>query len=166
MILPKNQAASRSLGNSFETRLQRALVPQSFMSQHREEFSKSKAVDKKWFIRIGRLWGWQVGGWEMLCPKNLPGYSFTIKNVGRGRRTSFFFLSRHHASIISSSSRLSRGVFLSLQGQARSTNYCFSCVQAACPGLPWWLSGKESACQCRRRGFNPRVRKIPWRRKW
>ena len=22
-------------------------------------------------------------------------------------------------------------------------------------GLPWWLSGKESACQCRRRGFNP-----------
>ena len=22
-------------------------------------------------------------------------------------------------------------------------------------GLPWGLSGKESACQCRRRGFNP-----------
>ena len=22
-------------------------------------------------------------------------------------------------------------------------------------GLPWWLSGKESACQCRRHGFNP-----------
>ena len=33
-------------------------------------------------------------------------------------------------------------------------------------GLPWWLSGKESACQCRRREFNPWVRKIPWRRKW
>jgi len=28
-------------------------------------------------------------------------------------------------------------------------------------GLPWWLSGKESACQYRRRGFNPWVRKIP-----
>ena len=28
-------------------------------------------------------------------------------------------------------------------------------------GLPWWLSGKESACQCRRLGFNPWVRKIP-----
>ena len=30
-------------------------------------------------------------------------------------------------------------------------------------GLPRWLTGKESACQCRRRrrqGFNPRVRKI------
>ena len=28
------------------------------------------------------------------------------------------------------------------------------------------LSGKESACQCRRYGFNPWVRKIPWRRAW
>ena len=33
-------------------------------------------------------------------------------------------------------------------------------------GLPWWLSGRESTCQCRRRRFDPRVRKIPWRRKW
>ena len=36
-------------------------------------------------------------------------------------------------------------------------------------GLPSWLSGKESTCQCRRhkrRGFDPWVRKIPWRRKW
>ena len=33
--------------------------------------------------------------------------------------------------------------------------------------LPRWLSGKESACQCRRlgrHGFSPWVRKIPWRR--
>ena len=32
-----------------------------------------------------------------------------------------------------------------------------------------WCSGKESACQCRRRKrhrFDPWVRKIPWRRKW
>ena len=26
--------------------------------------------------------------------------------------------------------------------------------------------GKESTCQCRRRGFNPWVGKMPWRRKW
>ena len=30
-------------------------------------------------------------------------------------------------------------------------------------GLPWWLSGKEPAWQCR---FDPWVGKIPWRRKW
>ena len=28
-------------------------------------------------------------------------------------------------------------------------------------GLPWWLSGKESACQCRRHGFNPWSGKTP-----
>ena len=32
-------------------------------------------------------------------------------------------------------------------------------------GLPWWFSGKECTCQCRRRGFDFWVRKIPWRRK-
>ena len=30
--------------------------------------------------------------------------------------------------------------------------------------LPWWLSGKESACQCRRWGFDPWVREISWGR--
>ena len=35
--------------------------------------------------------------------------------------------------------------------------------------FPRWHSSKESACQCRRHkrcGFDPWVRKIPWRRKW
>ena len=29
-------------------------------------------------------------------------------------------------------------------------------------GLPWWLSGKASACQCR---FDPWVRNTPWRKR-
>ena len=33
-------------------------------------------------------------------------------------------------------------------------------------GLPKWLRGKESTCQCRRCGFDPCVEKVPWRRKW
>ena len=36
-------------------------------------------------------------------------------------------------------------------------------------GLLWWLSDKESVCQCKRRRrlrFSPCVGKIPWRRKW
>ena len=28
-------------------------------------------------------------------------------------------------------------------------------------GLPWWLSGKEFTCQCRRHGFDPWSGKIP-----
>ena len=27
--------------------------------------------------------------------------------------------------------------------------------------LPWWLSGKEPACQCRKYRFHPWVEKIP-----
>ena len=32
--------------------------------------------------------------------------------------------------------------------------------------FPGSSDGKESACNCRRLGFNPRVGKIPWRREW
>ena len=28
-------------------------------------------------------------------------------------------------------------------------------------GFPWWLSGEESVCHCRRHGFDPWVGKIP-----
>ena len=37
-----------------------------------------------------------------------------------------------------------------------------------CPNyrLPRWFSGQEPACQCRRWGFDPRVGKIAWRKKW
>ena len=33
-------------------------------------------------------------------------------------------------------------------------------------GLPWWLRWWRICVQCRRPGFNPWVRKTPWRRKW
>ena len=39
---------------------------------------------------------------------------------------------------------------------------CTSCYS----GFPGGSSGKESTCQSRRGGFDPWIRKIPWRRKW
>ena len=39
---------------------------------------------------------------------------------------------------------------------------CYLLIQ----GLPWWFSGKEPTCQCRRCGFDPWVGKIPCRRTW
>ena len=41
-----------------------------------------------------------------------------------------------------------------------------SYLYCATQGLPKWLSGKESFCQCRKWGFDPWVGKIPWRRQW
>ena len=37
----------------------------------------------------------------------------------------------------------------------------FKFVKIVVQGLPWWLSGKESTCQCRRHRFDPWVMKIP-----
>ena len=45
---------------------------------------------------------------------------------------------------------------------------CVSSVHLQ-PGFPGGSAGKEPACQCRRRkrrGFDPWLGKIPWRRKW
>ena len=38
----------------------------------------------------------------------------------------------------------------------------FVLYSVSATGLPPWLSGKESTCQCRRYGFDPWVRKISW----
>ena len=35
-----------------------------------------------------------------------------------------------------------------------------------CEGLPWWLRWLRIYLQFRRPGFDPWVRKIPWRREW
>ena len=50
------------------------------------------------------------------------------------------------------------------QQQQQLMSLLYHCKIA--PGLPWWLSGEESACQCRRCGFDFWVAKILWRRKW
>ena len=58
---------------------------------------------------------------------------------------------------------LSTDIFLKL----RTVNHKLAQWLAA--EIPRWLSGKESACQCRRHRrsrFDPWVGKIPWRRKW
>ena len=45
-------------------------------------------------------------------------------------------------------------------------SHCSSCfpippTEQQSLGLPWWLSGKESTCQCRRHGFHPWSGTIP-----
>ena len=73
-----------------------------------------------------------------------------------------------------------RGTFCGIEGTCflcqHKTYLCYQCdiflTFSWYPlglGLPDGASGKEPACQCRRckrRGFNPWVGKIPWRRAW
>ena len=58
----------------------------------------------------------------------------------------------------------------SCQGWGRGANSVISCEVGRIPlrispqnyktGLPWWFSGKESACQCKRHRFDPQFGKI------
>jgi len=54
-----------------------------------------------------------------------------------------------------------------LGGRCHDSNFKdeISKVQKRKMGLPWWLSGKESDCQCRRHGFDLWSRKIPHAKK-
>ena len=59
------------------------------------------------------------------------------------------------------------------RGEQRSRAcFCTGCVHISprgTPGPPRWSSGREPASPCRRHKrhrFDPRVRKIPWRRAW
>ena len=78
-------------------------------------------------------------------PQELTGLQFSNQRKHQeGKRTSLSLLSGHHASIISSSSKSGEGVFLSLPGETRSTDYCL-CVQRACPRDHWLpeLTGQD-----------------------
>ena len=60
-----------------------------FMSQHREEFSESKVVDKKWFPRTGGLWPYtrvarNATLWEP------TGLQFCHQRKGKERQRTFF----------------------------------------------------------------------------
>lgn len=68
------------------------------------------------------------------CTENFLGYSFIIKGKVRRWRRTLSFLSRH-ASIISSSSRSGRGVFLFLCGQARSQVIVFHVCREHIQGI-------------------------------
>ena len=65
------------------------------------------------------------------------------------------------------------GKFLCFAVSTPRTFLSFSCTESKIGtliiGMPEGFldgsTGKESVCQCRRYGFNPWVRKLPWRRK-
>ena len=100
----------------------------------------------------GRDWeGWE-DGWQRTGGNVFKRMKVFIIFWG-GQRCSLFWLWWRYADI-------RNGPTVTLN---RSVYYTLVIPQWR---LPWWLSSKESACQGRRRRFDPWVGKIPWRRKW
>ena len=59
--------------------------------------------------------------------------------------------------------------FLELGGKRIRISHRLEVTEQATDWFPRWLSGKQTPCQCRRhkgRRFDPRVGRIPWRRRW
>ena len=84
-----------------------------------------------------------------------------VQNQGIGRAIlSLKFLGKNlfHALFVASGVASSPCFFFVL----------FLVLDASLPSLALrrWPSGKESVCPCRRQGFDPWVRKIPWSRQW
>ena len=66
---------------------------QSFMSQHRKSSVRGKMMDKKWFIRIGCLWGLQVGERGGAMPWELSGLQlYDQRKSGEREETTFFLI--------------------------------------------------------------------------
>ena len=98
-------------------------------------------------------------GWGSHCaspgPRDGDSFSSTNQRKARGELTT---LSSSHDQGVSP---------VQVELNCLKSHLLLSCVLSS--GLPWWLSGKEPACQCRRckrRRLDPWVRKIPWRREW
>ena len=70
-----------------------------------------------------------MDGGEIPCQEFTGLQFYNQRKSGETEKTSLSSLSRHHISVISFSSRVGRGVFSSLCGQARSTHDCFPRVR-------------------------------------
>ena len=87
----------------------------------------------------------------------MPGHRTYLRNLG------YFSIINYYYSPIKSNFRKPPQKIIPLPDTPKVVELAPSKTLSQ---LLWWLSSKESPCQCRRRGFNPWVRKIPWRRKW
>ena len=90
--------------------------------------------------------------WLRLCTPNAAGLGSV---PGQGTRSCILKLKRPYAAAKTWCSQIK-----SFPSPKQTDNKYWSIE------LPWWLSGTESACQCRRCRLNPWVGKIHSRRKW
>ena len=109
---------------------------------------------------------WQLGEKADLCPKaNHP-------SIDQGTRA---FKGEFHGCIYGGVCYMQSGksgptIILKLVMQRYDQHHC-DCFKysSSFQGFRGGASGKEPACQCRRckrNGFNPWVKKVPWKRVW
>lgn len=100
-----------------------------FMFQGRKNSTRGKVVDKKWFIRIGCLWGLQAIGQEGATLRTF--YNFITKGkLGKGGRppsSSFWTCVKFPWPL--SPPHQAGGVFVSCRGQAKTVTVLFKVTE-------------------------------------
>ena len=96
------------------------------------------------------MWETQVQslGWEDPLEKEMATHSSTLAWKIHGQRSLVCYSPWGHRE----------------SDMTEQLHFDFHSTQAS--GLPRWLSGKESTCQCTRLRFDPWVWKVTWRRIW
>ena len=123
-------------------------------------FSRSSRNTRQGALCLGqqRQWG-EAGSWtfSFICHWSLWwGACVTGNTWGQGCMSGF-----SHWSGVGPSSVSKQLLPAVTQGLPWSPHLSKHPHKFTIWGLPWWFSGKESACQCRRHGFNPRSGRIP-----
>lgn len=123
------------LKNSFETAKMHLRVGMGseelwlFMFQGRKNSTRGKVVHKKWFIRIGCLWGLQATGQEGATLRTF--YNFVTKGkLGKGGRppsSSFWTCVKFPWPL--SPPHQAGGVFVSCRGQAKTVTVLFKVTE-------------------------------------
>ena len=88
--------------------------------------------------------------------------TYIIKGWRDGVQRSMFSLKLYKKDHLSATNQVP---LWSWESRSPKEERSFECYSPKI-GLPRWCCGKESFCQCRRRGFNHWVGKIFWRSKW
>ena len=124
------------------------------MSLHRKSSARGKVVDKKWFIRIRRLWGWQADKQEGAMPWELSGPQFYKQRKSGEEENTFFFLilqeKRFHHQLLL---HVGEGSFLLPMWSSQDSR---GTLQKLFQASVWWRSFtlkyhfSISACSCPR----------------
>ena len=139
---------------------------------HGKNVLSADVENGRWTHGVGGGWWGESGDWHTssaMCKTQLMGSGCTVQGAQLGTLWWPTWVGSGWQGGLRERGATYTYVWFMFDVWQKPTQYCkaisLQLRGRGYMGLPWWLRGKESACQCRRRGFNPWVQKIPWRRK-
>ena len=100
-------------------------------------------------------------GTQLIHEAKVPDWKLATKGAGKSRVLNIQLLASHEGWHLWNFLQISEEVRPDRQKEGPGSSLAVQWLRIRLPGLPWWRSGWESACQCRGHGFEPWSGKIP-----